>query len=163
MTAPFLLTFDMDPSLATRINPAFPEWEKSFVSGPESRLFEVSHFLSGEDPHLLLTKTKFLPHAEGPPGHVHGGATAGLLDEVMGVVVWHHHYKSVTQSIQVHYRKAIPMQTDALILTRIAAIHERTIEVHSTLFDAARTPHVTAQGIFHRLTEDQLERFRKRA
>jgi acyl-coenzyme A thioesterase PaaI-like protein len=163
MTAPFQLSFDIDPSRATQIQPAFPEWEKSFVSGPESRLFEVSHFISGEDPHQLLTKTKFLPHAEGPPGHVHGGATAGLLDEVMGVLVWHHHYKSVTQSIQVHYRKAIPMRTEALILTRMMAIHERTIEVHATLFDAERVPYVTCQGIFHRLTADQLERFRKRS
>jgi acyl-coenzyme A thioesterase PaaI-like protein len=161
MSAPFLLPFDLDPARSTRINPAFPEWEKSFVSGPDSRLFRVSHFISEEDTRSLITRAVFLPHAEGPPGHVHGGATAGLLDEVMGVLVWHHHYKSVTQSIQLHYRKAIPMATEALILTRIMAIHERTIEVHSTLFDGLKNAHVTGQGIFHRLTIDQLGRFRK--
>lgn len=163
MSAPFLLPFAVDPLKARQIQPGFPEWEKSFVSGPDSRLFRVSHFISEEDPHLLISITRFLAHSEGPPGHVHGGATAGLLDEVMGVLVWHHQYKSLTQSIQLHYRKAIPMGIEATILTRIIAIHERTIEVHSTVFDETRTAHVTGQGIFHRLTPDQLDRFRKRA
>jgi acyl-coenzyme A thioesterase PaaI-like protein len=162
MSAPFLLPFNIDPSRSTRIQPGFPEWERSFVSGPDSRLFQVSHFISEEDPHLLITRSQFLAQSEGPPGHVHGGATAGLLDEVMGVLVWHHQYKSLTQSIQIHYRKAIPMNTDATILTKMISIHERTIEVHSTIFDRERTPYVTGQGIFHRLTADQLDRFRKR-
>jgi acyl-coenzyme A thioesterase PaaI-like protein len=160
MSIPHLVSFDLDPKNSSPITPGFPDWERSFVSGPESPLFKVSHTLSNEDPELLYTEVSFLRRAEGPPGHVHGGATAGLLDEVMGVLVWHHQFRSVTQSIQIHYRRAIPLEMHGLILTRIMAVHEKTIEVHATLYDDQKTPFVTSQGIFHRLSDEQLKRFR---
>ena len=159
MTTPYLVPFELNPLKSSPVTPGFPDWERSFVSGPESPLFKISHSLSHEDPQLLFTKVTFLKKAEGPPGHVHGGATAGLLDEVMGVLVWHHQYRSVTQSIQIHYRRAIPLEMNGIILTRIIGVHEKTIEVHSTLYDHQKTHFVTSQGIFHRLSEEQLKRF----
>ncbi len=160
MSAPYLVSFDLDPAESTPIQPGFPDWERSFVSGPASPLFKVTHAISNRDADLLFTQVEFLARAEGPPGHVHGGASAGLLDEVMGVLVWHRQFRSVTQSIQVHYRRAIPLELKAVIVTRIAAVHDKTIEVHATLYDRAKTPYVTSQGMFHRLTEEQLKRFR---
>jgi acyl-coenzyme A thioesterase PaaI-like protein len=163
MSIPHLVPFDLDPKNSTPITPGFPDWEKSFVSGPESPLFQISHSLSREDSELLFTAVRFLKRAEGPPGHVHGGATAGLLDEVMGVLVWHHNYRSVTQSIQIHYRRAIPLEIKGLVLTRIREVHEKTIEVHATVYDHEKTPFVTSQGIFHRLSDEQLKRFRDKS
>jgi acyl-coenzyme A thioesterase PaaI-like protein len=160
---PFLVPFDLNPEASTPVTPRFPRWEKSFVSGTASTLFQVTHSVSTENPNVLFSLTRFLDHAEGPPGHVHGGATAGILDEVMGILVWHLGYPSLTQSIQVHYRKAIPLHLNCTILTRIEAIREKTIEAHSTLYDEAQVAYVTAQGLFHRLNEDQLERFKKKA
>jgi acyl-coenzyme A thioesterase PaaI-like protein len=162
MSIPHLVPFDLDPADSRPIHPGFPDWERSFVSGPDSPLFRVSHALSNRDPNVLFTGAAFQERAEGPPGHVHGGASAGLLDEVMGVLVWHHEYRSVTQSIQVHYRKAIPLTMKAMIVSRIIAVHEKTIEVHSTLYDEGKSAYVTSQGIFHRLRAEQLERFRDR-
>ena len=160
MNIPYLVAFDLDPADSTPIQPGFPDWERSFVSGPSSPLFKVSHAISSRDQDLLFTRVDFLSSAEGPPGHVHGGASAGLLDEVMGVLVWHHQYRCVTQSIQIHYRRAIPLETRATIVTRITGVHDKTIEVHATLYGDGKIPYVTSQGIFHRLTEEQLKRFR---
>jgi acyl-coenzyme A thioesterase PaaI-like protein len=162
MSIPYLVAFDLDPAESTVIQPGFPDWERSFVSGPESPLFKVHHAISTRDADLLFTQVDFLARAEGPPGHVHGGASAGLLDEVMGVLVWHQKYRCVTQSIQIHYLRAIPLETKATIVTRIVAFHEKTVEVHSTLYDLEKSPFVTSQGIFHKLTEAQLKRFRDR-
>ena len=151
---------DLNPAESTPITPAFPRWERSFVSGPASTLFQVEHSISNQDSQVLFTKVKFLPHSEGPPGHVHGGATAGLLDEAMGILVWHHGFASLTQTIQIDFKKAIPLSEPCLIVTRIDSIGEQKVGVSCTIFDSSHHPHVTGKGLFHRLTKEQLSRFK---
>jgi acyl-coenzyme A thioesterase PaaI-like protein len=38
----------------------------------------------------------FTIHHQGPPGFVHGGATAAVLDEAMGLAIWQAGYHAVT-------------------------------------------------------------------
>jgi len=38
----------------------------------------------------------FSEHQQGPPGFVHGGASAAVMDEAMGLAVWHAGYRVVT-------------------------------------------------------------------
>jgi acyl-coenzyme A thioesterase PaaI-like protein len=147
---------------ATPIHPAFPNWERSFVSGPKSTLFEVEHRLQ-TDPTELITHVKFKPEAEGPPGHIHGGASAGLIDEVMGVLVWNQNHPCVTQHLSLKYLKPLPLNVDAYLVTTMGAISEKTIEVKCTIFNQEKTPYVQAAGVFHRLTQEQLKRFSTRA
>ena len=147
---------------STLITPAFPNWDRSFVSGPKSTLFEVEHRLQS-DPIELITHVKFKPHAEGPPGHIHGGATAGLIDEVMGILVWNQKYPCVTQSLSLKYLKPVPMNMDTYLVTTIGSISEKTIEVKCTIYNNDKTPYVQAAGVFHRLTQEQLDRFRSQS
>jgi acyl-coenzyme A thioesterase PaaI-like protein len=163
MSFPFEVGFFEASDFALKINPQFPNWERSFVSGPDSPLFNIEHFIHPNDESKLMTTGSFKLKSEGPPGHVHGGASAALLDEVMGVLVWHQKYFCVTQSIQVHYRRALPLSTEAIVFTEIKARHPKTIEVHATIYDKEKTPYVSSQGVFHQLTADQLERFKSLA
>lgn len=145
---------------AIRIQPSFPNWEKSFVSGPKSTLYTLEHrFL--EEPVSLITHARFKTHAEGPPGHVHGGATAGLIDEVMGILIWNQSMPCVTQELNLYYRKALPLTLSSWILTEITLISEKTVEIQSRIQDESGKSYVEATGIFHRLTSSQLERFQK--
>lgn len=107
----------------------------------------------------MLTRVTFFPISEGPPGHVHGGASAGLLDEVLGVAVWHGQYASVTQNLSLHYGRALPLNQVAYVMTEIKNVSEKTVIVEGTIYDQEKTPYVSAQGAFHRLTLDQLQRF----
>jgi acyl-coenzyme A thioesterase PaaI-like protein len=146
---------------ATPITPAFPNWEKSFVSGPQSTLYAVEHRLA-TDPTELITHVKFKSSAEGPPGHIHGGASAGLIDEVMGILVWNQHYPCVTQSLSLKYLKPIPINVDAYLVTVISGVSDKTIEVKSTIFNDEKYTYVQGTGIFHRLTAEQLQKFLKK-
>lgn len=143
---------------STPITPAFPNWDRSFVSGPESPLFEVEHRLA-TDPLELISHVIFKPKAEGPPGHIHGGASAGLIDEVMGILVWNQNYPCVTQTLSMKYLKPLPLNQEAYLITTISAVSEKTIEVKCTIFSNEKTPYVQATGVFHRLTQEQLKRF----
>lgn len=148
-------------SKATPVIPAFPNWERSFVSGANSPLYQVEHRLTTE-PVELITHVKFKAGAEGPPGHIHGGASAGLIDEVMGVLVWNQNYPCVTQSLNLKYLKPVPLKEDAYLITRLGIVTEKVIEVITVLYDKEKTPHVQAAGVFHRLTQKQLESFMKK-
>lgn len=160
MGFPFLVPEQPDSTPRTGIVPAFPNWERSFVSGTKSPLFQVAHFITEGDSGVLITNVDFKQISEGPPGHVHGGASAALLDEIMGVMVWHRKFYCVTQTLNVHYGRALPLDKPAIVYTEIKAVHERTVEVHSTIYTQG-VAMVSSQGIFHRLSEKQLERFKK--
>jgi hypothetical protein len=175
MKLPFLVEPDFDLSFFTEIKPQFPNWEKSFVSGPSSPLYRVNHYIHTVRKTLVLTRVNFLSQAEGPPGNVHGGATAGLLDETMGIAVWHQGERCLTQKLELHYGKLLPIDKEAFVFTEIVASHEKTLEVHATIYNGThsskandpvqnqKTPRVSALGVFHRLSDEQLANFRARS
>jgi acyl-coenzyme A thioesterase PaaI-like protein len=143
--------------------PTFPNWQKSFVSGPDSPLYEVEHRIQKQNSQILVTKIKFKNKAEGPPGYVHGGASAGIIDELMGIVVWNNQFLCVTQTLQVQYLKILPLTETAYGVSEIIKIGEKKIEVHCSILNKEKTPYVSAQGVFHRLTAEQLAQFKSKA
>ena len=145
-----------------KIVPSFPNWEKSFVSGTQGTLFEVDHRIDSINFNFLFTQIHFQPGTEGPPGHVHGGATAGLIDELMGIALWHNQYKGMTQTLQVFYWKAVPLHDLMYGVTEVVKVGPKKLEVRSTIFDHKKTPYVSAQGVFYHLTQEQLDRFKLR-
>ncbi|PKN86432.1 MAG: hypothetical protein CVU46_07750 [Chloroflexi bacterium HGW-Chloroflexi-8] len=48
-------------------------------------------------------------HQQGPPGFVHGGASAAVMDEAMGVAIWQAGYRAATVHLELDYRKPIPI------------------------------------------------------
>ena len=160
MKLPFLVLPEHDFSHFTPITPRFPNWEESFVSGPGSPLYQVEHFIHDHRKSLVFTRVKFLEKALGPPGSVHGGATAGLVDELMGIAVWHQGDPCVTQKLELHYGKLLPLLDEAQVFTEVLSATAKTLEVHSTVYGQGNVPHVSAQGIFHRLSAEQLAKFK---
>ncbi len=53
---------------------------------------------------------------QGPPGHAHGGASAAILDEVMGAAVWQAGYTVAAAKLEVNYRRPVPL--DRQVSTR---------------------------------------------
>lgn len=147
-------------SRATSIQPPFPNWDQSFISGHQSILFRLDHRIAPiEIPHTLYTQIQYLKAAEGPPGHVHGGATAGLVDELMGIVVWHHQYPCVTQSLNCQFLKPIHLNSKTFAVTEIIKNEKKKLEVATTIYADDLKTMITAQGIFHHLSQAQLDHF----
>ena len=143
---------------ATPILPSFPNWNKSFVSGHNSPLFEVDHRVALE-PLELISKVRFKNTAEGPPGHIHGGASAALIDEVMGILVWNQNFPCLTKQLELKFLRPLPLNSEAMILTVITAVHEKTISVKTTIFGNKKTPCVEGTGVFHRMSKEMLDQF----
>ncbi len=49
---------------------------------------------------------------QGPPGHVHGGALATLVDEAMGASAWFSGYRVVAVHLEFRLKHAVPLNVE---------------------------------------------------
>ncbi len=70
----------------------------------------------------ILAKFAFDEHKEGPPGHVHGGAVAAVLDEAMGTAAFENERPGFTATMTVNYRASVPLNTAIEVRARIDRI-----------------------------------------
>ena len=107
---------------------------------------------SVEPPGLVATMTPLAEH-RGPPGFLHGGLAATFLDETMASlsIALDKEY-SVTATLQLRYRKPVPLDGSVL---RAEAWRERperrrAHKVHGRLLLADGSVAVEATGVFVR-------------
>jgi len=80
-----------------------------------------------DDDGLLTSEFTLNQAQQGPPGHAHGGASAAILDEVMGLVVWAAGYKVLAANITINYRRMLPLFQPLLAEARITEVDGRKI------------------------------------
>lgn len=121
---------------------------RSFVSGRQApdRLI-IRYFMRDRD-RALVGKVWFGPFAEGPPGHVHGGAIAAVLDEAMGAAAWMNGHTAVAVQLVTNFRALAPLECVAWIEASVAAVDGRKVRTRATLHGASGTPYSEAEGLF---------------
>jgi acyl-coenzyme A thioesterase PaaI-like protein len=95
------------------------------------------------------------PGHRGPPGFLHGGMAATVLDETMASLGWAlDATPCVTATLELRYRKPIPLDGSTLRIEAWRARTEarRTQRVHGRLLLPDRTVAVEATGIFVQAT-----------
>lgn len=98
-----------------------------------------------------ITGTVFFSQAfEGPPGHVHGGWVAGILDHIMGMTHVRTGYPGMTGGLSVRYRKPTPLNTLIHVSATATALDERRTEVTAEMRHGEITT-ATAEAIFIRV------------
>lgn len=73
----------------------------------------------------ILSEFTFNEAQQGPPGHVHGGASAAVLDEAMGAAVWVAGLQVVAARLEVDYKHPLPLGQKVSIRARISEQHGR--------------------------------------
>ena len=108
---------------------------------------------SKEAPGLVSTFTP-RPEHRGPPGFLHGGLAAAVLDETMAALSitadgWH----SVTAKLELRYRSPVPLDDRPLRIEawRDAEIGRRVQKIHGRLLTAGGVAAVEATGLFVRV------------
>jgi uncharacterized protein (TIGR00369 family) len=85
---------------------------------------------------------------QGPPGHAHGGASAAILDEAMGLVVWAAGHKVAAVNIEVNYHRPLPLHQPLTLEARIVQIDERKIFSTGEIKLTDSTVAVSGRGIY---------------
>ena len=118
-----------------------------FVCGNENpHSIGITMFV--DDDGVLTSEFRLNKTHQGPPGHAHGGASAAVLDEVMGLVVWAAGYKVVAANINVNYHKILPLEQPLLAIARITQVGERKIVSEGEIRLADSTVAVSGSGVY---------------
>jgi len=85
---------------------------------------------------------------QGPPGHAHGGASAAILDESMGLIVWAAGLQVAAVNLEINYHKPLPLDQPLNVETRITQKDERKIFSTGEIKLADGTICVSGRGIY---------------
>lgn len=85
---------------------------------------------------------------QGPPGYAHGGASAAILDEAMGLVVWAAGHKVAAVNLEINYHKPLPLLQPLSLEARITQMDERKIFSMGEIKLADSTVAVSGRGIY---------------
>ena len=84
---------------------------------------------------------------EGPPGHVHGGFVAAILDEVLGASQATTNSPGMTARLEVTYRAPTPLHTDLVATGWVERVEGRKIFAVGEVRNGDQVT-ATAQGLF---------------
>lgn len=141
----------------TPIRPFPGHGNRSFASGdPGGSRLRIAYFRRAGDG-MLVGRAWFGPGSEGPPGHVHGGAVASVLDEAMGAAAWLAGYPCVAARLEVDYRAMIRLGMDARFEVAIRSVNGRKIATEGRLFDESGALLAQSHGLFIAVTDQQLK------
>ncbi|MFB7532659.1 PaaI family thioesterase [Streptomyces sp. NPDC056178] len=116
------------------------------VTGPENALAPPLRLHGKEDRSVEGVVTLGLPY-QGPPGHVHGGVSALLLDHTLGVANHWGGPSGMTAELTVRYLRPTPLFEPLTVTGRQVSVDGSRIRTVGAVSAGGRTC-VTAEGLF---------------
>lgn len=140
------------------IKPPFPTGKVgSYVSSTRTENpIRITYLIDKEKTNVLFGEVSFLPGAEGPPGHIHGGCQAAVLDELMGSCCWANKHPVVAKKIEIEFDKMMPLQLTYKLLANIEKIEGRKVYVNAQIL-IDQTIYAKGSGLFIILDEQKLK------
>ncbi len=86
-----------------------PEHGSCFVCGQQNPRGMGVSWYAREDG-SIFTEIILTNAQQGPPGLVHGGASAALLDEAMGAAVWRAGFRAAAVNLNTTFIKPVPLE-----------------------------------------------------
>ena len=124
-----------------------PEHGWCFVCGSKNP-HGIGLTLWVDDEGVLTSDFTLTDAQQGPPAHAHGGASAAILDEAMGLVVWAAGHKVAAVNLEINYHKPLPLHQPLTLAARIIEKDERKIFSSGEIRLANGTIAVSGRGIY---------------
>ncbi len=119
---------------------------RSHPCSPELRWQEASNRITGT--------VKFSQAFEGPPGHVHGGWVAGVLDHLMGMTHVRTGHPGMTGGLSVRYLKPTPLNQVIEVSAQATELDDKRTEVKAEMRFGDTTT-AKAEAIFVRVDREK--------
>jgi uncharacterized protein (TIGR00369 family) len=120
---------------------------RCFGCGPANPIGLHLEFFAAED-QSVVSMPVVANIFEGPPGIVHGGVIATLLDEAMSKAVRVRGLTAVTRQMEVEYLRPVLPASPVRIEGRLIRSEGRKHWTEARLFDAKSHTLATAKGLF---------------
>lgn len=130
--------------------------DESFVSGDSTGNRVVVRYYRNDAGGSLAAKALVGPGTQGPPGHVHGGCMAALLDEAMGGAAWMAGHQSVAAELKTRFRNMLPIGTRLVIEARVDTVDGRKVRTTGLLRGEDGTTFADGEALFITLDPNKL-------
>ena len=97
--------------------------------------------------HITTTFT-FTKAQQGPPGHLHGGASAAVLDEAMGAAVWSSGYPVVSVNLNIDYHQPVPLGVPVTVEAYITGQDGKALHTKAEIRLPDGSVAVSGRGIY---------------
>lgn len=120
---------------------------RCFGCGQANAIGMHLEFLLGEDNRVVCLAT--IPDTyEGPPGYVHGGIIATLLDETMSKAVRSHGLVAMTRHMEVDYLRPVKSKAALRMEGRVTRSEGRKHWTEAKILDSEGTVLAQGKGLF---------------
>jgi acyl-coenzyme A thioesterase PaaI-like protein len=116
------------------------------VTGPENALAPPLALTGQEDGSISGTTTLGMPY-QGPPGFVHGGISALLLDHTLGVANHWAGPSGMTAELTLRYHRTTPLFEPLTVTGRQMSVDGRKVRARGTIAAGGEVC-VSAEGLF---------------
>lgn len=120
---------------------------RCFGCGPANQHGLHLQFLRAQDNSVVCDATIYDSY-EGPPGYLHGGIIATLLDEAMSKAVRAGGHIAMTRHMEVDYRRPVPSGSPIRITGRVVRSEGRKHWVESSVQNESGTTLAQGKGLF---------------
>lgn len=96
----------------------------------------------------VLSKIKVPKRFEGPPGYMHGGAIATLMDEAMSKANRARGVTAMTRQMEVEYLRPVPLGVPLLLEGRLTSVDGRKHFCEAEVTNAEGRVLAKAKGLF---------------
>ena len=117
------------------------------VANPSGERVRIAYF-RGPEAGRLYAAAWFGRETQGPPGHVHGGAMAAVLDEAMGGACWMNGHRTVAAKISVSFLEMLKLETETTVEAWVERVDGRKVYVRARLSDPAGRAIAESDGLF---------------
>ncbi len=122
----------------------FETYGKCFVCGKNNPNGLRLSFEIDQEKKILKTTFVSSPTFQGWDGIVHGGIVSTLLDEAMAKLVYELGYHAVTASLEIKFKKPVPILKPLLVYGEIAEVNRRMIRAKARVAQEDGTVLATA-------------------
>lgn len=123
------------------------------ICGINNKLGLNAQFYEMEDK-SVVTKFKFKNEHQSYPQRTHGGMISALLDELVGRAIWIYdpNMWGVTMSLNVKFRKPVPLETELIGVGRIDSQTSRTFSGSGEIKDSLGNVLAEATAVYMKLS-----------
>jgi acyl-coenzyme A thioesterase PaaI-like protein len=125
------------------------------IAGPANPMAPPMLVTVGEDDEVSAELT-MRPIHEGPPGGVHGGWVASLLDQLLGIANIASGNPAMTGELTVRYRRPTPIGVPLVLRARTTAVDGRRVETTGEIVADGEVT-ASAVGLFIRPNKARLD------
>jgi uncharacterized protein (TIGR00369 family) len=111
----------------------------------------------------VLSRVKVPKRFEGPPGYMHGGAIATLMDEAMSKANRARGVTAMTRQMEVEYLRPVPLGVPLLLEGRLTSVDGRKHFCEAEVTNAEGRVLAKAKGLFLAIDPEKIAKARSGA